>query len=162
MALDLTLAKQHARIDTGADDTLVQQYLDAAILEVEKMSGRLLTRREVTQEFSRFECWLPLFWGPAPESPVVDYFDADDSPQQITDARLVRDRLYPTAEGWPSISDDSVIELTYTAGYETVPADLIHAVLVLVSGKYDKRLGAYDEAVNAAAAICGRYSSVLV
>ena len=154
--VSLALAKQHLRVEHDDHDALIQQYLDAALLDVEKLSGQLLTRREVTQDFSAFEDWLPLDWGPDPQDLTISYFDADDAAQEITEARIVRSRAYPSDDEWPEIYADSVISATYTAGWDTAPADLVDAVLVLVGGKYREAEGGYEDAETAAAWICGR------
>jgi uncharacterized phiE125 gp8 family phage protein len=143
MAVDLALAKAHCRVTHTGENTIIQQYVDAAALLVEKMSGNLLTRREVTQRFDAFCSRLPLFWGPDPDTVTVDYTDTDDVPQTIADAMVVRDWLYPNADGWPSIATDTVIEVTYTAGWAETPADLMSAQLLLIGHWYANR-----EAVN--------------
>lgn len=143
MTVDLALAKAHCRVQHSEEDALIQQYMAASALLVEKMSGNLLTRREVTQQFDAFGTRLPLFWGPDPDTVEVAYTDTDDAPQTIADALVVRDWLYPTADGWPSIATDTVIEVTYTAGWGTTPADLMSAQLLLIGHWYVNR-----EAVN--------------
>ena len=160
--LDLVLAKQHLRVLNSDEDAIIQQYLDAATLDVERISGDLLTRREVTQTFSAFGSWLPLNWGPLPEDVTISYFDSDDAAQEIADARIVRNRAYPNTDAWPEIYTDSQISMTYTAGWEEPPADLIDAVLVLVGGKFDQREGAYADALRAAESICGRNRTMMV
>lgn len=158
--VELALIKQHCRIDSDDEDALLEQYTAAAEIEVERLSGQLLTRREVSHTFSEFSDWLPLYWGPQPADVTIDYFDANSDPQTISDARIVRGRLYPSDE-WPD-TDSSEIVVTYTAGWASPPADLVEAVLVLVAGKNDQREGAYDAALRAAEIICGRNRAVTV
>ena len=138
MAVDLTLAKQHLRVDHGDEDTLITQYINAATAWVENYTGKLLTRREVTQVATCFGVYLPLHYGPDPDSLSIAYTDTDEVAQTIADAKLVRDRAYP-ASSWPTIDENTEIALTYTAGYSSVPADLDSAVLLLVGEFYDNR-----------------------
>lgn len=163
MAVDLALAKLHCKIRHTDEDTLIQHYLDAATAEVERLSGVLMTRREITQRFACFGStgWLPLFYGPDPDEVTVAYYDADDVAAEITNARVVRDRLYP-ADSWPTTAENSVIEVTYTAGTDNPAADLNDAVLVLVGGKYDQREGAYEDAVRAAESIISKIREIVV
>jgi uncharacterized phiE125 gp8 family phage protein len=160
--VDLALAKLQMNVEHDDDDVLIQQYIDTATLDVERLSGQLMTRREVTSQVSSFDSWLPLDWGPNPEAVIVSYFDASDAPAEISDARVVRDRLYPPSTSWPEIATDSVIEVTYTAGWEEEPADLVSAVLLLVAGMYQDREGAYEAAQEAAERICSRSRAMTV
>lgn len=139
MAVNLTLAKQHLRVTHDREDTLIEQYIASAKAMVEKRSGVLLDRREVTQRFSAFAKRLPLFWGPDPDEVLITYFDAEDEDQEIADARIVRDWIAAPAEGWPTIATDSVIEITYEAGFDAVPADLVTAQLLLIGHWYVNR-----------------------
>ena len=161
MAVDLTLAKQHLRVDHSDEDVLITQYINAAIAWVENYTDKLLTRREVTQEASCFGVYLPLHYGPAPDSLSIAYTDTDEAAQTIADAKLVRDRAYP-ASSWPTIDENTEIVLTYTAGYSSVPADLDSAVLLLVGEFYDNReAGEARPAVQMAVEnLCRPYRSV--
>lgn len=134
----LDLAKQHLRVDHNEEDALIGQYLAAAVSWVENHTGKLLTRRTVTQDGRVFSSYLPLHYGPAPSDVTVDYTDADDAPQTIADARLVGDRLYPAAT-WPTVTQNSPVTINYTAGYTDTPADLDSAVLLLCGHFYANR-----------------------
>lgn len=138
MAVDLTLAKQHLRVDHSDEDALIAQYLAAAIAWVENYTGKLMTRREVTQEADCFGSYVPLLYGPDPVNLLIDYTDADDASATIADALIKRGRAYPAAS-WPTVADNTSIVLTYTAGYTETPADLDSAVLLLVGHYYENR-----------------------
>ena len=163
MAVDLALAKQHLRVLHNDEDTLIARYLAAAIAWVENYTGKLMTRREVTQEASAFTPYLSLFYGPNPVSLEIAYTDSDDAAQTVADAKIVQERAYP-ASSWPSAADDTPVTLTYTAGYETTPADLDSAVLLLVGEFYDNReAGETAPAVTMAVeALCRPYRSLRV
>lgn len=150
MALDLALAKLQLRVTHSAEDTLISQYMAAAATTVEQRSGTLLTRREVTQRFASFSPRLPLYWGPDPANVTVAYVDDDGTDLDFDDAQIVRDWLHAPTTGWPWIATGSVIEVTYTAGWTTVPADLVNAQLLLIQIAYQRRLpsGDEDRAIN--------------
>ena len=151
--IDLALAKAHLRAEGSAEDGLIQSYLDAAAAHVEGVTGKLLTRREVVQDFARFGNafgdWLPLWWGPRPADLSIDYLDTDAVAQTLVLGPFWGDRVYPMPTGWPTALDHSAIAVTYTAGFgdgvgETpVPADLVQAQLMLVAHWWTNR-----EAVN--------------
>jgi len=93
MTVTLALAKQQCRVLHYDEDAIIAQYVAASAAMVEKMSGTLLTRRAVTQEFDLFTTRLPLFWGPDADSVTVAYTDTDNAAQTVTDARIVKDWL---------------------------------------------------------------------
>lgn len=145
MALDIALAKAQIRVTHDAENSLIQQYMDAAAAAVEQASGTLLTRRAVTQRFALFGRRLPLFWGPDPDEVTITYVDIDEVDREIVGARIVRDWLHAPEAGWPSIATDTVIEITYTAGWAEVPADLINAQLILIQAAYERHAPSKDE-----------------
>lgn len=162
MTVSLDLAKQHLRVDEDDEDSLVEIYLSAAKAWVENYTGKLLERRIVTQPETRFGAFIPLIYGPAPEDIEITY-SVDDVDQTITDARIVRDRLYPLAS-WPSVPTPAMIVVTYTAGYDETPGDLDAAVLLLTGDMYvNREAGAATPAIAAAVqALCSPYRAVLV
>jgi uncharacterized phiE125 gp8 family phage protein len=134
----LGTAKQHLRVDTDDEDSLITLYVSAATAWVENYTGKKLTRAAVEEEVACFTTYLPLRWGPDPAALTIDYTDTDDAAQEITDASIVGSRAYP-AESWPSIAENTPITLTYTAGYSSVPDDLDAAVLLLTGHWYANR-----------------------
>jgi hypothetical protein len=163
MAVDLALAKQEVRILNAEEDAIIAHYLAAAVAWVENYTGKLLTRREVEQEAPAFTAYLPLFYGPDPVSLEIAYTDADDQPQTVADAKIVQGRAFP-ASSWPTIADNTPVTLTYTAGYQTTPADLDDAVLLYVKARFDElRRGADPEpAMTAIESLCRPYRKVMV
>lgn len=145
-ALTLDLVKQHLRVLHDDEDELIAQYMAASADYVEQATSKLLTRREVTQDFDRFTSKLPLYWGPNPDNVVVTYLDADDVEATVSGPRLVRGSLYAPASGWPSTACHSPVFVTYEAGYAEgeVPSALMSAQLLLIGHLYVNR-----EAVSA-------------
>ena len=162
--LSLDLVKAHLRVTHDDEDALISQYLAAAIASVEKLTGKLLTRRTVTQDASCFGRFMPLHWGPNPASLTIEYLDGAMVEQTIADARIARGRVYPAAS-WPSAVDGSVL-LTYTAGFATVPDDLIAAVLLLTGHMWINREAVTDRPAHevplAVESLTHPYRSVLV
>jgi uncharacterized phiE125 gp8 family phage protein len=164
VAVTLALAKQQVRVLHNKEDGLIAVHLAAAKAWVENYTGKKLTRGSVEQREASLCSYVPLLWGPEPESVSVAYVDAAGDDQAFTDACLVRDRLYSPAAGWPSIAESTPIVLTYTAGFDETPADLDAAVLLLTADFYQNReSGNATPATTAAVrALCSPYRSVLV
>ncbi len=148
-ALDLDLVKDHLRVRHDAEDSLIAGYLAAAIAHVEHATGRLLTRRAITQSVLSLSTRLDLHWGPDPvfaDGQGLAYFDSAGSPA-VSAPRLAGSYVYAPVDGWPTLMDYSPLSLAYTAGYDPagtpLPSDLIHVVLLLVGHFYSNR-----EAVN--------------
>lgn len=161
MAVDLAQAKDECRITGTGHDARITAALAAAIGAVEQMTGKKLTRGNVTQSAAAFGNYVRLVWGPEPEDVTVSYQDGDDTAAEMTDARLVGNRLYAPDAGWPSIYTNTPITISYTAGYETTPAELDYAVILSVRDFFDH--GAMTPAAMAAVeSLCAPYRDVLV
>lgn len=164
MSVDLTLAKAHVRVTGSSSDTIITQYLNAAVAWVENYTAKKLTAAsDVTQTFAAFPgspYAFTLLWGPTPATAVITYTDGDGDEQTITTAQLVGDKLYPPLDTeWPGIQTNSPITIAYTAGYDTVPPDLDYAVLLLVGEYFDRRTaGDASPAMTAAVeSLCNPY-----
>ncbi|WP_159829116.1 head-tail connector protein [Novosphingobium sp. TCA1] len=164
MAVDLALAKQQCRVLHSREDVLITTHLAAARAWVEQYTGKKLTRGEVAQEIDGFCGSIFLAWGPDCADPVITYTDDDGANQQITDARVVGDRLLPPPSGWPYVGAPRALRLSYTAGFAETPADLDAAVLLLVADFYNNReAGAATGATSAAVeALCDQHRLVQV
>lgn len=168
MAVDLALAKQHLRVEHDDEDSLITAYLNAAIDWVESHTGKLLTRREVTQTEPGFVSYFRLYYGPAPATVSVAYADSDNLAATVDDALLADTRLYPpVGDAWPSAARNTPVTLTYTAGFETAPDALNAAVLLLVGHYYKNREAVTLSTTNpeelplAVEALCRPYRTVL-
>jgi uncharacterized phiE125 gp8 family phage protein len=152
MPITLAEAKLQLRVDSSDDDVLIQRFIDAAGAHVERYTGQLLTRRQVTFAFDQFDPdGLEVPAWPAPALGTVTYLDPGGVTQTLTGARLIarryRPRLMPaTGTSWPATGAGSeAILVQVTAGYDAglVAADLVAAILMLVAHWYRNR-----EAVN--------------
>ena len=159
MAVDLALAKQQCRVLHNREDVLITTHLAAAKAWVEKYTGKKLSRGEVTQEIEGFCGNFVLVWGPNCADPVITYTDDAGVDQQISDARIVGERLLPPPSGWPYFGVPRAVRLSYKAGFAETPADLDAAVLLLVADFYNNReAGAATAATSAAVeSLCDQY-----
>lgn len=143
--IDLTLAKQHLRVDTTDEDVLIQAYITGASGTVQKTTGKLFAPKPMTQKLAGFPRHhsapgahgyglysgvirprpIRLWYGPvyaASAGVSIAYDDADGVEQQLTDFRLVDGSaplLLPAyGSSWPvAQAEPGSVRIGYTAGY---------------------------------------------
>jgi uncharacterized phiE125 gp8 family phage protein len=145
--ITLAQAKEQVRvIDDTSQDDLLNAYVVAARTHVEAVTGTKLVSQTVAM---RAECWgdlerLPI--GPVQSISSITYVDTAGDTQTLAtsvyEARL--EGLNPGivlkyAQVWPSIRSGSLITVTAVAGYTTVPANIVHAVKLLVGDWFAAR-----------------------
>lgn len=163
MAVDLTLAKQHLRVEHSDEDDLITSYLNAAKEWVEAYTGKLLTSQSVEQVEACFPTFIELLSGPVSAVTEVAYTDSDDAPATLGGTRLVGKRLYAPETGWPSIAEHTPITITYTAGFSTVPVKLDQATLLLVGEYYlNRELDARSAISAAAESLCQPHRDIRI
>lgn len=157
MALTLDQLKEWLRyeIEDQEADTTLTIALNAAVGWVERHTGLLLTRREVTQPVRSFDGCVRALWGPNPELTTITYVGSDDAPAEITDGRVVITDSLGNGSFYPALGAQwpwgSKISAAYMAGYadpDDVPEGLLMAVLLL-AGTWDQhREAVTDKAAN--------------
>lgn len=160
--LTLELVKQHLEYEDDDRDTLIQQYMNAAKAWVENYTSRKLAVSAVAQTLDSFGGYILLTRAPFVSLTGVGYVDAEGAPQTVTGARLLNGRIYPPATGWPSVSDYTGVTVTYQAGYDEVPADLISAQLLLIGDMFAGREASEWKSIDAVHALCRPYRDLLV
>lgn len=153
--IDLGQVKEHCRIDHGADDTILQAYIDTAVAHLDGRAG-LLGRCMISQGWKiTLSAWpcdrvirLPF---PDVSAAAVTYRDADDVEQTLSAALyeiLEDDRSaylqLLTGFNAPDLSTarTTPIAVAFTAGYgdaDAVPAPLKAAMLLIVGHLYENR-----------------------
>lgn len=142
--------KDHSHIDTDADATLLQSYIDAATEFAEKEQDRCIRQATWT---AVYDCWpsCGVFYLPKP--PLVSvtsitYYDTAGASQTLATSYYVADVVsepgrIQLVEAPPSIDDrPGAITVTYVAGYANaaaVPAITRHAIRQLSSLWYRDR-----------------------
>lgn len=152
MTVTLALAKSHLRVTSSTEDTLIAQYMAAALAWVEQHTSKKMAVGAVTQTVTQFGDYIPLVWGPFVSLTSIAYTDTDDVAQTVADARVRDGRIYAPVDGWPAVADYTPITVTYQAGYATVPAPLDSAQLLLIGEYFDNR-NAGDASPSIAAAV---------
>jgi uncharacterized phiE125 gp8 family phage protein len=142
-------AKAFLRVDDTGEDALVATLVTAARLHVESVTARAMifqSWRLVLDAWPQ-ERTLALPVGPVESLAGVTGFDQDDDPHELEltqfSVQAGRLMLPRDIEGMPATRQRLGIEIDYVAGHgETtadVPADLKHAMLVLVGYWFENR-----------------------
>lgn len=156
LPLDKERVRAHCRLDDFDQDELVDLYIQSARAHVEGWkgtTGQCLINQTWRQDFRSFgECMrLPLF--PVQSITNIKYWDTANPESQQTLSGDVYE-LLEDAEGpyvglkygqqWPNIGNTTrAVSVTFLAGYgasfENVPADIRHAMMLMISHWYENR-----------------------
>ncbi len=121
-------AKEYLQIDFATDDTLITRLISAARGAVESYCGVSIIDSTVKVEFKDLKDQIKLPYGPVKEVTSLGVNDVDYT-DDITE-------YYQT--GYLDVKGAKV-EVTYTAGYESIPADLLQTVYDMLKVYYDAR-----------------------
>lgn len=175
--ITLAEAKAHLRIDEATEDIYVQALIVSARVRVEVETRRALITQTWTETL---DCWpaegvIPLQIAPVQAITAITVRNADGAMQAIDSALYALDganlppRLVLRAGVPTPASIPAGIAITFTAGYgddaADVPADIRHAMLLLIASWYEHRdpmLAAPDAAhlPKAVASVLGPYRGV--
>lgn len=183
-ALPVAGLRAHLRLGSGfdmaedaAETAALAGFLRAAIATIEARTGKVLLARQFRL---RLDEWRDPAGQPLPLAPVtsVDRVEIDDGTGQLVpvDAalwRLVPDAqrpvLVPRGNAWlPNVPQDGFVSVTFSAGFglswDTVPADLAQAVLLLAARYHEDRTfeGSHSALPFGVSALIERWRSVRV
>ncbi len=145
--VSVATAKAHLRVDTTADDALIETYLKAARELCEGLARRSFvtqTFRLVLDDFPSVPLKLPR--PPLQSVDAVTYLDADGNEHDWTDftadtgsepGKVIFNSL-PTA----SLQESGAVAIEFTAGYESaadLPNVFVMAILQTVANWYELR-----------------------
>lgn len=145
--IELDIARQHLRQDSGADDIMIEVYLRAAVDSVERDTGRALISQRweyTTNDFSLGSVWLPR----APVLSIESVKKGEPSDEEFSDFSGYVSYLPsgPNADAAQIRIDtppSGLLRVTYVAGYgpsgRDVPAALNAAVLLALGSLYENR-----------------------
>ena len=172
--ITLATAKEHlGLVDDTSRDALITAQIKAAREWVENYTGHILVQRSVTDTFDRFTRFLELAKRPVVSVASVAYTDTAGNPQNyagfVTAMGRYPLRVYPALDGWwPSIQTNTLITVTYTAGYAAgeEPQALLQAMLLLVGTWFAQReahgTAAMAEAPFAVTSLCDQFRTPVV
>lgn len=148
--ITLLAAKQQLGVvDFDDDDALIASLLASATARVERETGIVLSRRVIVETADSLADRLALIAWPIVGVDAITYLDSDGVEQlldpslyRLTARRMVR-IIRAGASSWPtSRCERDAVTIVATAGYagpEDVPADLVHAIKLLLAEFYLNR-----------------------
>lgn len=156
--ITLAEAKEHLRVDHSDEDALIGGIIAAAVSHID--GDGLLGRAMITQTWAQWVSRAPgnvrLRMGPFIALAGVAFWDADsleDADTADFRVRKVGDFVEIAAKNaWPAADDrPDAIRISFTAGYgataDDVPADIRHALLLLVGHLYANREATREKAL---------------
>lgn len=149
-----TDAKLYLRVDTSAEDAIVDDCIQAAVDYCEKELGLALMDQEITLKLDAFPSGRVIYLPMSNLLSVtsVSYTDSAGSPQSFTDYTAdtysTPGRIVNNTDTWPETADvANAVTIVYRAGfkaYETgltnpIPTAIRQAMLMLITHWFDHR-----------------------
>ena len=148
--VNLDQAKQHLRVDGDDDDALIAAFIDAATGHIDGPDGwlgRAIGEQTLEAGLDGF-IYDPITLPYPPVIAVTDIvYDDTAGVERTLDPAVyeIRDGVIGTAWGksWPSTrayrGSSRSVRIRYRAGYDTVPAPIVVAILLMVGDMYRNR-----------------------
>jgi uncharacterized phiE125 gp8 family phage protein len=144
-AIALALVKQFLRVDGDAFDIEIGVHLAGAVAAIEQMTGTYLTGQEVEVTADSFDDLDHLQVGPVNAIVSLTYVGVDQVARTLaadqyvlTGAALARGIAPARGRAWPAIAAGAdPITVHLDVGYESLPASLQAALLILVRSRFD-------------------------
>ncbi|WP_129138793.1 head-tail connector protein [Modicisalibacter coralii] len=150
--ITLADAKAHLRLDADdtSEETLIQALIDAAVRYAENHTQSRFAKASKIQVLDGFpakDAAIELPWSPVIAIDSLDYIDPAGVSQAMDvstlrlDTRPIMPRLSPQyGSDWPvTIAEPESVTITATVGYDTLPADVRLALLLLIGHWYENR-----------------------
>ena len=141
MAIALSTVKAALRIDYTEDDTELTRLIAAAVSWVEGYCGFALSSASRTMYLAEFTD-TAFAVQPWTATTSVAYTDTAGDAQTLGTAYYWSDTTGPLtilrfAEDVPAIKANTLVTVTYTAGYASEPNEVVQAVISLVGSWYN-------------------------
>lgn len=149
--ISLQLAQDQLRVDSDADQELVDMYIKAARHQFEQDTNSAISD---SQEWKIYmDVWngisIPIGIGPILTIDSVEYYDVNGDLQTLSASTYHKDMIggcivLKNGYDWPDLEEQhpSAIIVTFTAGYTDpldVDSDIKEALLLLISHFYENR-----------------------
>ena len=144
-------AKSHLRVDTTADDTLIDNLVKAARESAEVYTNRFFIDTTLTLKGDKWSDIEYLFKSPVRSISSIKYYDSDNALQTLATSVYLLDNSHQPSrvtldegESFPNLaSRANAIEVVYGVGYgnaaSDVPEAIRQAVLLTVGHFYQNR-----------------------
>lgn len=148
-------AKAACRVLHDDEDGYFDLLIAAATDHVERFTGRAILPQTWEMVLDAFSDAILIPRGPVTEIEAISYFDSDEAEQTVSTSTYVLDDVSDpqwvvrgSAYSWPVVADGvNNVTIRFVAGYETMPAALKQAILLLVAHWYRNREAASDKAM---------------
>jgi uncharacterized phiE125 gp8 family phage protein len=135
----LAEAKEYARIDGTAEDTLINSLIKVARLHCESYMGKAIIRKTVTIESFGFPYQWQIPYGPlVAAGDVTKVVTLDQNNAETALNYQVNFGLFPKI-AITSGNQSFKFKMIYTAGFTTVPEDIKLAIKMMVNTLYERR-----------------------
>lgn len=170
MAEPITLqtVKEYLGLYNADFDAKITAMIPRARKWVEDHTGLALERRQFAeQRLPDRHGAVRLYKGPLASIDSVAYVDSAGNPQTYVPLAYPPSTRIVAANDayWPTLSNDRLFTITYTAGYATaadIDERLIGAMLALIEGEFSEGAAYPDRAIEAAERCCSYLRAVAV
>jgi len=144
-------AKDFLKVDTTADDTLIDNLIKAATESCQIYTNQYFLNTVVEQYSDKWSEVYTLYKSPVSAITHIKYYDTNDSEETLDDSNYILDDVSKPARiglavdaTLPSLSDRiNAVHVKYTVGYGTastdVPDGIKQAVLLTLGNWYENR-----------------------
>lgn len=154
----LAEAKKHLRISHTDEDTIIQQYIDAAVEYYQEATNLNLRNETFELYLDKFPEWeLVINKNPVTSIDSIQYYDLDNASQNLTvdddyfvdlqnyPGRVVRpaNKTFPATYNRPN-----AVKITFKAGLTAVPKRAKQAILLLAAHFFVNREAAVDRTIS--------------
>lgn len=161
LPVTLEEAKAQCRVQHSDEDTLIEGLIAAATEHVEKMLARALVSQTWMLTLDEFSATMPLPLSPLIAVDMVEYTDTLGATQTASASLYTVDAtsepgcvVLNKGASWPETIDAiNAVQITYEAGYATVPAPIKHAILLLIGHWFAHREAVGDAAQDVPMAV---------
>ena len=141
--------KEQSRIDNNAEDALVNRLIKAAVesIEGDYGMGLALAEQEWELKLDRFPHIIEVPIYPVKAIDAIEYMDQDGATETLDPSRYRVDLVSNPAritreynEVWPLTRRvTNAVTIKFTAGFQSIPEDLRHAIILMVAHWYEHR-----------------------
>ena len=144
-------AKDFLKVDTTADDTIIDNLVAAATESCQIYTNQYFINTVVTQYSDNWKEFYSLYKSPVSSITHIKYYDKDDSLQTLASSNYILDDTYKPARigiavdgELPNLADRiNAVQVKYTVGYGTastdVPEGIRTAIILTVGNWYENR-----------------------
>ena len=144
-------AKDFLKVDTTADDTIIDNLVAAATESCQIYTNQYFINTIVTQYSDNWKEFYSLYKSPVSSITHIKYYDTNDSLQTLAASNYILDDTYEPARigiavdgELPNVADRiNAVQVKYTVGYGTastdVPEGIRTAIILTVGNWYENR-----------------------